>query len=104
MALGQPSLDSLFPTPSTPPSLSAPARWSGITPQTVEVLRKVLKDNHERWHIFFNDRGFHKYVYAFILSNLADNLVILSIAFWLCGPWEPTALLFRQVTTRTVLI
>ncbi|KAF8332470.1 hypothetical protein F5887DRAFT_996977 [Amanita rubescens] len=61
MALSKPSLDSLFPSPSSPPSLSAPARWSGITPQTVEVLQKLLKDNHERWHIFFNDQGFHNH-------------------------------------------
>ena len=56
--------DFLFPTPAAPPNLAAVARLSGITPQTVEALKRVLKDNHERWHIFFNDRRFHKYVYA----------------------------------------
>lgn len=70
MSSRKPTLDSLFPTPAAPPDLAAPARWSGITPKTVEVLKRVLKDNHERWHIFFNDRGFHKYVY--ILSYLGN--------------------------------
>ncbi|KAF8333684.1 hypothetical protein F5887DRAFT_921889 [Amanita rubescens] len=62
------ALDSLFPTPSPPPSLVAPTRWAGITPQTVQVLKKVLKDNYERWHIFFNDRGFHNHAVHRILA------------------------------------
>lgn len=56
--------DFLFPTPAAPPNLAATARLPGITPQTVEALKRVLKDNHERWHIFFNDRRFHKYVFV----------------------------------------
>lgn len=59
-----PTIDSLFPTPSPPPSLSSPARWPGVTPQTLQVLKKVLKDNHEKWHIYFNDHGYHKYVFC----------------------------------------
>jgi hypothetical protein len=59
------AFDFLFPTPTLPPNLAAPARLSGITPQTVETLKKVLKDNHEHWHIFFNDFEFHKYASLF---------------------------------------
>ena len=62
MSSDRSTFDSLFPTPAGPPVLAAPARWPGITPKSVEVLKKVLKDNHERWHIFFNDKGHHKYV------------------------------------------
>ena len=36
--------DFLFPTPAAPPNLAAVARLSGITPQTVEALKRVLKD------------------------------------------------------------
>ncbi|PFH49623.1 hypothetical protein AMATHDRAFT_62722 [Amanita thiersii Skay4041] len=53
--------DELFPTPAASPSPLSPTRWAGITPQTVETLKKVLKNNHERWHIFFNDQGFHNH-------------------------------------------
>ena len=60
--------DFLFPTPAAPPNLAAPARLSGITPQTTEALKRVLGDNYERWHIFSNDRGFHKYVLASLLT------------------------------------
>ncbi|KAM6493037.1 Protein of unknown function (DUF4243) domain containing protein [Amanita muscaria] len=60
--------DPLFPTPAPPPSLVAPARWPGITPHSVEVLKKVLKDNHDRWHIFFNDRNFHNHIAHRILA------------------------------------
>ncbi|KAF8623277.1 hypothetical protein AX17_007483 [Amanita inopinata Kibby_2008] len=55
------TLHTLFPTPSPPPSVLAPARLPGITPETTATLKKVLKDNHERWHIFFNDLGYHNH-------------------------------------------
>jgi hypothetical protein len=50
----------LFPTPSLPPSTLAPYHWPGISPESTQALKDVLKDNHERWHIFFNDKGYHK--------------------------------------------
>ena len=56
------TLDFLFPTPSAPPSPLSPSHGSGISPQSTGALQKVLKDNHERWHIFFNERHFHKFV------------------------------------------
>lgn len=54
-------LDVLFPTPPPAPPL-APARLAGISPESDSILLKCLKENHVKWHIFFNDRGFHKYV------------------------------------------
>ena len=83
--------DSLFPTPSPPPSLFSPARWAGITPQTVQVLKKVLRDNHEKWHIFFNDRGFSKCVFSFgpfsslLRIHLASHAVHRTLALWALG-------------------
>jgi hypothetical protein len=52
--------DILFPDPSPPPSTLSPTTWPGISPEATAVLRRVLKDNHERFHIFFNEKGFHK--------------------------------------------
>ena len=58
--MSKPTLEALFPTPAGPPNAAAPARWSGITPKSVEVLKKVLKDSNQRWHIFHNDVGYMK--------------------------------------------
>ncbi|KAI0667401.1 hypothetical protein C8Q78DRAFT_982173 [Trametes maxima] len=52
---------SLFPLPSAPPSLYAPARLPGVTHVSGTALADVLKDNHVKWHAFFNDRGFHNH-------------------------------------------
>lgn len=58
----QEQLDALFPTPSPSPSGIAPTRLPGYDCQTTETLLELLKDNHKRYHIFFNDMGFHKSV------------------------------------------
>ena len=90
----KPTLDSLFPTPSLPPSSISPARWAGVTPQTVQVLKRVLKDNHEKWHIYFNDIGYHRYVkfsYPFFSRLKSDERVPAShavhrtLALWTVG-------------------
>ena len=87
----KPTLDSLFPTPSLPPSPISPARWAGATPQTLQVLKRVLKDNHETWHIFFNDRGYHKCVFShpFFGSDeqvpFTSHAVHRTLALWSVG-------------------
>ncbi|KAH6905273.1 hypothetical protein BKA70DRAFT_1226037 [Coprinopsis sp. MPI-PUGE-AT-0042] len=50
-----------FPTPALGPHALSPPRLPGISPQSTDALKEVLKDNHQRWHIFFNDRGFHNH-------------------------------------------
>ena len=54
------ALDKLFPVPSQAPTFQAPARFPGTLPDTVAALQRTLKDNHVKWHAFFNDLGFHK--------------------------------------------
>jgi hypothetical protein len=56
------SLDALFPAPQPPPSALAPERWPGISPESTDALLRTLRANHEQWHCFFNDKGFHKSV------------------------------------------
>lgn len=91
MSSGKPTLDSLFPTPARPPSRIAPARWPGITPKSVETLKKVLKDNYQRWHIFINDRGYHKYERVYLIRRITDDLSLSShaahraLAVWATG-------------------
>ncbi|KAL9708901.1 hypothetical protein Ac2012v2_008056 [Leucoagaricus gongylophorus] len=54
-------IDFLFPKPSHPPTLLCPQRWPGITPESTQTVRDILRDNYKRWHIFFNYIRFHKY-------------------------------------------
>lgn len=61
----------LFPAPSVLPlSKIGPSVWPGISPESTASLQAVLKDNHEKWHIFINERGFHKYVAVLRLVSL----------------------------------
>jgi hypothetical protein len=61
-------LDELFPVPSLPPSQLSPQRLPGANLESLAALQGVLKDNHQRHHIFFNDIKFHKYVSSFKFS------------------------------------
>ncbi len=54
------TLNKLFPVPASAPSVQAPARFPGTTLQTTATLQETLKDNHVKWHIFFNYKHFHK--------------------------------------------
>ncbi|KAI0822157.1 hypothetical protein BC628DRAFT_1340970 [Trametes gibbosa] len=55
-------LDAFFPLPSAAvPSPPFPARLLGVNPASGAALVRTLKDNHVKWHAFFNDRGFHNH-------------------------------------------
>ena len=58
----RPALDVLFHEPPLPPSVLSPRVFPGIDASSTDALIKTLSDNHVRWHIFFNYKGFHKYV------------------------------------------
>lgn len=65
------TLDALFPVPSRAPKNVGltPSRIPGLNAKSIEALREYLKDNHRKRHIFFNNQGFHKYVfYMFYFS------------------------------------
>ncbi|KAF9219897.1 hypothetical protein BS17DRAFT_788621 [Gyrodon lividus] len=58
----QQKLDTLFPAPSLPPSTFSPQRLPGSSLESLAALQHVLKDNHERYHIFFNHTRFHNHI------------------------------------------
>ena len=63
-------LKGLFPTPLTfapSPVLPPPTRHAGWSPESTEAVLTNLKENHTRWHIFFNEKHFHKCVYIFVM-------------------------------------
>ncbi|ESK83662.1 hypothetical protein Moror_2162 [Moniliophthora roreri MCA 2997] len=58
----------LFPNPSPSPSRISPNALPGITPEATEMVKKVLKDDYEKHHAFFNDQGFHNHVAHHVLA------------------------------------
>ncbi|EAU83612.2 hypothetical protein CC1G_07985 [Coprinopsis cinerea okayama7 len=63
----------LFPPPSTPvsqlPNLrSVLEHPKGQTEASTTSLLEILKDNHARWHIFFNDASFHNHTAHTVLA------------------------------------
>lgn len=55
---------SLFPLPSRPEPVwgQTPYPLPGVTAESSETLKELMNQNSERFHIYFNDRGFRKYV------------------------------------------
>jgi hypothetical protein len=51
-------LERLYPVPLSTGVVALP----GPTSASSSALLSVLKDNRENHHIFFNDKGYHKYV------------------------------------------
>ena len=69
-------LDSLFPHPShaTRTHLSTgripgPVPQAGWSEESTKAVLELLKDNHQKWHIFFNEKRFHKCVLAKLHFN-----------------------------------
>ena len=55
----QATLDKLFSAPTFSSAFtnrSAPTPNAGVTPESTETLLKLLKENHKRFHVFFNER------------------------------------------------
>ncbi|PPQ77390.1 hypothetical protein CVT25_010972 [Psilocybe cyanescens] len=56
--------DKFFPPPSHrggPANALAPRTWPGVSPASTAALQAILTDNHKKWHVFFNERGFHNH-------------------------------------------
>ncbi|THG97402.1 hypothetical protein EW026_g4588 [Hermanssonia centrifuga] len=65
-------LNLLFPTPAPPPrSTVSPIRHSGWSADSTQALLTALKENHQRWHIFFNDQKFHNHASHHLLAIYA---------------------------------
>ncbi|KAF9235892.1 hypothetical protein BU15DRAFT_64444 [Melanogaster broomeanus] len=58
----QRKLDTFFPVPALPPSPLSPQRLPGSSLESLAALQHVLKDNHSRYHIFFNYTWHHNHV------------------------------------------
>lgn len=71
-------LNGLFPAPAAnlpTPVVKAPIRHAGLSPESTEAVLVNLKENHQRWHIFFNEKHFHKYVLMGALVINCTNII-----------------------------
>ncbi|KAG8706831.1 hypothetical protein FRC09_002178 [Ceratobasidium sp. 395] len=79
-------LDKLFPAPSFASAFtspSAPTPNAGITAESTATLQRLLKENHKRFHIYFNDRGFHNHLthHLFAAYSIGAPSSVLQAAF-----------------------
>ncbi|KAK0440239.1 hypothetical protein EV421DRAFT_1737318 [Armillaria borealis] len=58
----------LFPVPSSAASSLTPVFLPGADADSTLALQGVLRDNHDKWHIFFNDREFHNHISHHVLA------------------------------------
>ncbi|KAF9269878.1 hypothetical protein L218DRAFT_913739 [Marasmius fiardii PR-910] len=58
----------LWPEPSLPPSPTSPNRFPGANHESTETLRDVLRLNHEKWHIFYDELGRHNHISHHVLA------------------------------------
>ncbi|EJF60831.1 hypothetical protein DICSQDRAFT_61817 [Dichomitus squalens LYAD-421 SS1] len=77
------ALKRLFPIPAQAPSFQAPARFPGSSPEAVVALQRTLKDNHVKWHIFFNTQRFHNHASHQLLAiyQLGANGSLIEAAY-----------------------
>ncbi|THU95963.1 hypothetical protein K435DRAFT_778804 [Dendrothele bispora CBS 962.96] len=78
----------LFPAPSPTTSVNAPSRWPGANQESTEALKNVLSDNHEKYHIFFDERGRHNHIahHVVALWALGAPKAVLEAAYEECQP------------------
>ncbi|KAG8742800.1 hypothetical protein FRC10_000910 [Ceratobasidium sp. 414] len=79
-------LDKLFPAPSFASAFtspSAPTPNAGITPDSTAALQRLLKENHQRFHVFFNDMHFHNHLphHLFAAYGIGAPPSVLQAAF-----------------------
>ncbi|KAG8689628.1 hypothetical protein FRC09_012341, partial [Ceratobasidium sp. 395] len=79
-------LDRLFPAPtfdSVFTSPSAPTPNAGITPESTATLQRLLKENHRRFHVFFNHQQFHNHLthHLFAAYGIGAPSSVLQTAF-----------------------
>ncbi|KAK0187303.1 hypothetical protein F5146DRAFT_1124013 [Armillaria mellea] len=58
----------LFPAPSSAASGLTPVLLPGADADSTRALQSVLRENNDKWHIFFNDREFHNHISHHVLA------------------------------------
>ncbi|KAF5372179.1 hypothetical protein D9758_005082 [Tetrapyrgos nigripes] len=73
----------LFPAPSPPPSTGCPSRLPGANQESTQALRDILQDNHDKYHIFFDDFGRHNHIshHLVALWSMGSPKAVLEAAY-----------------------
>jgi hypothetical protein len=58
-------MNALFPVPPESTLPLVPSRWPGVSASSSSTLIECVKDDFEKYHVFFNDKHFHKYAPPF---------------------------------------
>ncbi|KAI5121366.1 hypothetical protein M0805_001179 [Coniferiporia weirii] len=65
-------LDALFPPPTrSSDNALTPVLSPGHSPASADALLELLKSNHEQFHVFFNEKGFHNHIAHHLYANYA---------------------------------
>ncbi|KAG8759077.1 hypothetical protein FRC14_006699 [Serendipita sp. 396] len=64
-------LQRIIPTPATPKAPLAPGLWPGATASSAKEVARLLRENHVKFHCFFNDEGFHNHLAHHLLAAYA---------------------------------
>lgn len=78
---------SLFPLPSRPEPVwgQTPHPFPGVTAESSETLTELMNQNSERFHIYFNYKGYHKWVF---ITNVLLRCLLIRPA---CQPLDPSS-------------
>ncbi|EPQ53297.1 hypothetical protein GLOTRDRAFT_140143 [Gloeophyllum trabeum ATCC 11539] len=63
--------DNLFVAVRAAPTPLCPTRWPGADHEAETTLLRTLKDNREKWHVYFNDKRFHNHATHHVLAIYA---------------------------------
>lgn len=80
----------LFPAPTTLSHHLVPRHYPGSTPASLGVLLSCLEDNHDRWHVYFHEQGFHNHIAHHLLTlyALGAPAAIIKRAYALESAWQ----------------
>ncbi|KAG6897937.1 hypothetical protein C0992_008685 [Termitomyces sp. T32_za158] len=86
------AVENLFPAPSPARSKLTPRTWAGITPESTANVQSLIKESHERWHVFFirNYRAHNHVIHCALTSwALGADTEIIQAGYDLrCQPLE----------------
>ncbi|TDL18674.1 hypothetical protein BD410DRAFT_793062 [Rickenella mellea] len=72
-------LSDLFPLPVQSGTSYSPTQNPGVTDERGKALVALLKDNHDKFHIFFNEKGYHNHathhLYAIYALGASPSLL-----------------------------
>jgi hypothetical protein len=70
--------------------LLVPRQHEGSTPDSLKLLLDSLEDNHEKWHVYFHEMGYHNHIahHLITLYALGAPASIIKKAYSLESSWQ----------------